>query len=364
MRVVYFYGDLPIELNCSIFNCFNPVKAINKLGGEHKADLLHISKFVENSTETRELIDKSDLLVLERNLFSDVLTMAAYWTARNKNLIGIWDDSYDKMVNTNVSWGFWTNGDVSAKDENGKEVVGKMLPPPLTQFKLTLKLLKGAQVVSKKLAEDWSVYTRTYHVNNYLNMDRYKDAKPLYKHDDIYLLWVGSLSHLYSFQNSNILRALKKICKTYKNVKVLIGGDKRVYDVLDLGTDKKLFQSFVPEDMFASLLKTATIGLAPLSGAYDERRSWIKCLEYQVLKIPWIASNLCTYDELKDYGMLVENTWQAWEHGLSEMIDHLPTYQEKADTIAYDFSLTQNIDKNIEKTLALYQTIIDGPHNI
>lgn len=360
----YVFADQANEKNCSIWNCYNPSVAINKLGNGNKSHLFHVSEFVQNGPEVQKAIEESDIIIVERNLFQDTMTMCAFWTVRNKSIIGIWDDAYDRMVDTNVSYSFWEHGEVKLQNDKGETKISYMLPPPLTQMKLTLKLLKGAQVVSKKLAEDWGKYTPTYHVNNYLNMDRYKNAERLYPHDDIFIYWGGSLSHLYSFQNSGVLKALQNITEKYLNVKVLISGDKRVFDALQLKPGKKLYSNFVPEEKFASLVKTATIGLAPLIGEYDERRSWIKCLEYQILKIPWIASDLCTYAELRDYGILVENTPEAWEYAIAETIDNLPKYQEKANTISYEFAKTQDIDLNIHKTLELYQKIIDGPYNI
>lgn len=359
-------ADKPTELNCSIFNCINPAKAINKLGEPHKANLITIEQFCQNNPETQKICMESDIIVVERNLFQGAMVGIAFYTAMNKNLIAIFDDSYDHMEPTNVSYGFWEKGEVPVQNEAGDQAIGIISPPPLTQLKLSLKIMKGAQLVSKQLAKDWSKYTKTYHVNNYLNMDRYKDANPLYDFgNDLVIFWQGSMSHHYSFLNSGVIGGLEKICSKYPNVKVLLGGDKRNYDLLkNIPFGQKYFQPFVPEEKFASLLKSATIGLAPLQGEYDKRRSWIKCLEYQVLQVPWVASNLCTYEKLGKYGELVENTPEAWAEGLSKVINGLPRYQEKAKTISYQFALSQDIDKNIEKTLKLYQSIIDGPHNI
>jgi hypothetical protein len=362
--VLYVGADTEQEKNCTIWNCYNPTKAINKLSN-HKASCITVPEFVQNNPEVQKKVEESDIIVIERNLFQDTMTMTAYWTARNKAIIGIWDDSYDHMESTNVSFNFWEKGQIKYTDENQKEQIGFMLPPPLTQFKLTLKLMKGAQVVSKTLAEDWKKYTPTYHINNYLDIDRYKDAKPLYSLDRIILLWQGSLSHHASFANSGIIGGLEKICKKYPKVMVLLGGDRRNFDLLkNIPQNQKIYSPFVPEEQYSSLIKTATIGLAPLATDYDKRRSWIKCLEYSYLKKPWIASNYPPYEELSPYGKLIENGANSWFEGLSEMIDHLPQYQEKANTISYDFACQQNIDLKIQSTLDLYQKIIDSPHNI
>jgi glycosyltransferase involved in cell wall biosynthesis len=356
------FADFDHELNCSIFNVFNPVKAINKLEG-NKADKIHFTKFVENNEETQKLCSEADIIIIERNFFSDVTVMAQYWKTRGKTVIGIWDDSYDHMDRRNPTYEFWEHGEVSFKDQEGKIQKGRMYPNPLTQFRWTLRIMKGAQVVSKALAEDWSPYVKTYHINNYLDMDRYQAAKPLIKHDGyIFVGWCGSLSHFSSHQDSGALRALRKIVKNFPKVRVLIGGDKRVFDALDIPSSKKLFQPYVPDEYYSGLLKSFDIGIAPLAGEYDKRRSWLKVLEYQVMKVPWVASDYPTYEELFPYGKPTKNTWRDWEEAIADVLQNYEERKYFAETTAYDFAKNQSIDLNIGKTLELYNRIIKEPY--
>jgi glycosyltransferase involved in cell wall biosynthesis len=80
------------------------------------------------------------------------------------------------------------------------------------------------------------------------------------------------------------------------------------------------------------------------------------------LKVPWIASQYPTYDELHDFGLMTENGELNWMKALTEMIENYPEYKKKAETVSYEFALEQTGDKNIEKTLALYQKLIDSPY--
>lgn len=360
MKVVYVYADSPQEWNCSQWNCINPTEAINRTG-THQATAIYINEFNQNTELANKACSEADIIVVERNYFGDTLTMIQYWKVRNKTLIGIFDDAYDIMHPKNISYRFWTFGEIQVKNEEGKNVTAVIKPHPLQQFKWGIKTLKGIQVPSVNLAKDWSKYNTTYYVHNYLDANKYMGAERLYPHDEIVIGWCGSLSHHSSFTDSGVLYALKRITQKYKNVKILISGDKRVYDLLD--TDRKIFHPFIPAEQWTGLLKTLDIGLAPLSGEYDKRRSWIKGLEYMALKIPWVGSNYETYSELSNFGLLTENGGKNWEYAISEMLDNYKMYKEKAETIGYEFALEQSIDKNIEPvTLALYQKLIEEPY--
>jgi hypothetical protein len=96
-----------------------------------------------------------------------------------------------------------------------------------------------------------------------------------------------------------------------------------------------------------------------LHGAYGHRRSWIKPLEYMVLKIPWAASDNPAYEEIADYGKLVKNSARSWEDALLDMVDRLEHYREIAREHSYWFGIAQSIDKNIEKVLATFSEIAE-----
>jgi glycosyltransferase involved in cell wall biosynthesis len=188
------------------------------------------------------------------------------------------------------------------------------------------------------------------------------NVEPLFPHENIVIGWCGSMSHYSSFTDSGIFPALQKICKRYPNVSILFGGDQRNYDNLNVPANQKKFQQFVPPDQWEKLVKSLDIGLAPLSGEYDKRRSWIKCLEYMALQVPFVASDYPTYSQLKDYGVFVKNDQWEWERKLTDMIENYLTYKQKAIEEAYPFALLQSSDNNIRNTLAIYQKLIDSQY--
>ena len=75
------------------------------------------------------------------------------------------------------------------------------------------------------------------------------------------------------------------------------------------------------------------IGVAPLSGPYDQRRSWIKGIEYLLGGIPWVATTGEPYGDIADLGTLVPNGVEAWEDALESKIIHLKQEQERAESL-------------------------------
>jgi len=361
LDIVMVFADSPGELNCSIHNILNPAKAINKLEGHH-ADTFFINDFNTNTEAVQKACEKADIIVIERNLFGDALVMEMFWWVRNKTIAVIFDDAYHVIEPENVAHGFWHESQIMTKNEDNTLNTLTVVPKTLTQLRRGVRTAKGMIAPSKVLTDDWMAYTKTYRTHNYLDLNRYpEDTKPLFPHDDIVIGWCGSMSHVSSFTDSGVLPALTYVGRKYPNVRIMCGGDKRVYDKINLPEGKKFFSPFVPEEQWASLLKSIDIGLAPLSSEFDKRRSWIKALEYMIMKTPWIATNFETYHELGEYGVLVENGVDNWKKALVDMIENIEDARKLANGKAYEFALEQTYEKNIHKLLDVYQQIISSP---
>ena len=361
MRIAYVFADNPQEWNCSQYLAIDPMNAINKTG-VHSAQSMHTSTFVENSEETQKIISESDIILIERNLFQDCLTLLMFWKVRGKSIAIMFDDGYSVMHPKNVSYGFWTNGEVKFKDEQGVEQVTFMNPKPLQQLGWGIQMSKGLQVVSQALVDDWKHLNDGYIINHHIVTDKYMGVKPLHPHEDIFLGWSGSLSHVDSFESSGILKAFQEIIKKYPKVKILLTGERRIFDILDVPADKKMYSNFVPAEQYPALVKTFDIYVIPLAGEYDKRRSQIKPIECEILKVPYLATEFPNYSHLKPYGNFTDNGWENWFNNLCEMIDHLPTYKEKAIEVGYPHGLTQNIDLHVQERIDLYQKLIDKPY--
>lgn len=363
MKVLYVYADTPRELNCSIHNCFNPTNAINK-SANHTAKYIFVDDFVKNEPETQKLCEEADIIVVERNLFQGVITTMMFWKTQGKNIGTIFDDGYPVIHTKNPSYTFWKHGEIKLENEKGEIITTYMKVKPLQQMAWGLSMSKGLQTVSQAICDQWSHLTDTYLVHNHLVIDRYKDIKPLHPHDknEIWIGWTGSLSHVDSFESSGLLRAFRKTIKNFPNVKVLISGDKRIFDNLDVPAGRKLFSHFVPAEQYPALIKSLDICTIPLYGEYDKCRSQIKPLECLALKVPFIATNFPNYNHLNPYGTFTENGWENWEYAIANAINNIDEYKQKSEEVGYPFALEQDIDLHVQERIDVYQKMIDKPY--
>ncbi|MGB9674025.1 MAG: hypothetical protein ACPL3P_07785 [Anaerolineales bacterium] len=357
MKIVFVHADSKEEWNSSEWRCAIPARAINRTK-RHQASLVNIIDFGKNTPEVQELCAAADVIVVERNLFGGVLSAIQYWKARDKVVLANFDDAYDLMPESNLNYPFWGNGIIQTTGE-------KMNPMPLTQFKWGLRMVHAALVPSRRLVEDWQSYTKMVYLPNYIELDHYQNIRPE-SHKGIIIGWGGSISHLQSFMDSGVLQALRNVCRMRPEVKVMIcGNDLRITHNLGLPRKQMILQPWVSYREWPRVLSRFDIGLAPLAGAYDERRSWIKVLEYLVMKIPWIASEGSPYHEFRKYGIFVKNTTQAWEQAILDVVDHLVKYKEEASREAYLAGISLGIDDNIEKVLdtftSIYQDVLGRP---
>lgn len=356
MKIVYVYADNPQEWNCSEWRCAVPARAINRTR-RHSARLVSIADFAMNSSPARDACDDADIIVVQRNLIEGVLSAIQHWKARDKVVVADFDDAYNLMRPSNPAYPYWGQG--MAKEIRADSEIGwsKIEPPPLTQFKWGLRLVHAATVPSRRLASDWQAYAEMHYVPNYIDLEKYQDIT-LEPHEGVVIGWGGSMTHLESFTGSGIIEALQRVCRARPQVRVMVAGaDARLLAQLPIPAEQKIQQPWVPYADWARTLAKYDIGLAPLHGPYDERRSWIKALEYMVMKIPWVASEGAPYRELHPYGWLVKNTPSAWERILLDMVDHLADYKRTAAVEPYLYGISQSIDENIEKVLLEYRMI-------
>lgn len=354
MNIVYVFADNPQEWNCSEWRCAVPARALNRTA-RHRATLLSLADFAHRTPAAEEVCAPADVIVVQRNLVGPVLTAMLHWKAREKTVIVDFDDAYDLMPPTNVAYRYWHEGLAT----NAGGATHTIDPHPLTQFKWGLRLAHAATVPSQRLADDWRAHADIHYLPNYIDLEKYQGIE-LEPHDGVVIGWGGSLSHLQSFTGSSVMTALKRVCLARPQVKVMIcGNDRRIFDRLPLSPAQKILAPWTPYAAWPQRLAQFDIGLAPLHGAYDERRSWIKVLEYLVMKIPWAASDGPAYAELRPYGRLVKNTPAAWERTLLDMVDHLADHKAEAAREPYRFGINQAIDVNVETLIATYTHIAE-----
>jgi glycosyltransferase involved in cell wall biosynthesis len=362
MHILYVFADNPQEWNCSEWRCAVPARAINR-SGRHSAGMLSLAEFGEQTAAAHAACLPADVIVVQRNLIGGVLPAIQHWKARGKTIVADFDDAYNWMEPTNPAYRYWVLGQRVLDD--GKKVI-QIDPPPLTQFKWGLRLVHGATVPSLRLAGDWQEYVSVHYLPNFIDLSRYQNVTPT-PHEGVVIGWGGSLSHLESFRQSSIGEALLKVCRARPQVKVMIAGDDhRIRKSLPLPPEQLVTQPWMPYEQWSNVLSKFDIGIAPLHGPYDERRSWIKVMEYMVMKIPWIASDGPAYHELRPFGRLAKNNAEAWRQALLEVVDHLDEAKSRAAGQPYLFGLAQSVDENVERIIRTYAAIagIDGGQKV
>jgi hypothetical protein len=355
MKIVYVFADGPEEWNCSEWRCAVPARALSA-SGRHTGSMLSLNEFAQRTPNAEALCAEAEVIVVQRNFFGPVLTAMLHWKARDKTVVADFDDAYDRMPSTNAAFAFWGQGQLRQPDGRS----ARMDPHPLTQFKWGLRLAHAATTPSRRLCADWQNLTPTYLLPNYIDLDKYS-AAARQPHDGVWIGWGGSLSHVQSFHGSGVLHALKKVCRARPHVRVILhGNDRRLFEQLPIPAAQKEQHAWVPYAHWPQHLAQFDIGLAPLHGPYDERRSWIKPLEYMALGIPWIASDGPAYADLRPLGTLVKNTPAAWERALLEHVDYLADYRARAAREPLAFAQAQSVNANVEAVVGVYEQIRSG----
>jgi hypothetical protein len=330
--------------------------------------MVRIEAFAEQAAAADAVLINADIIVVQRNLSGKVLKAIERWQhlkhkKDGKDVVGTpvvvdFDDYYDEMGPSNVSYDYWKRNLVRQGASQQR-----VDPPALDQFHTGVALCGFATMPSKVLAKAYEPYAKTYVVPNYIQAGRYANrAKP---YGGLKIIgWGGSMSHLQSFQFSGVGAALKRLCRDRVDVMVEIHtADGRVFNEIPVPVDRKVLKGWVSADDWPGELAKFAVSLAPVHGAYDTARSWIKLLEASIMRVPWVASRGPAYDEWGGYGRLVANNPKAWEMGIGETLDALGTPAMKAMLDAAEsWAKAQDIDRNVDAVAATYQTIIEEFH--
>lgn len=352
MKIVYLAADNDNEWNCSEWRCAIPVRAWQR-SGLADAQLHRLPAFLAGNPDARQAVAAADVVVLERMLVGPMPWHVQQWRAQGKAVVLDFDDAYHLMQPDNRAFPFWHEGFV--RQPGGAMTRLKTLP--IHEFKDYMFSVSAITTPSRLLCADYSELTNAArYLPNYLDWQRYERVG-LQPHEGIVIGWGGSMSHYNSWNGSGLAQALRRVCRLRADVRVAVNGaDPRIPDMLHSIRDRLIVRPWVLCGDWPREIAAWDIGLAPLHGAYDDRRSWIKPLEYSAVGIPWIATDSPAYLDIAPQGVTVRNGAANWERAILHMIDNLPAYQMQAER-AREWAREQAIDRHLTEIRAMYQEL-------
>lgn len=366
-NVVMIYADAAHEWNCSQWRNLTPSNALNRAGDGWSCRLVHISGFLDYLNPTiQDIIAPADIIIIQRNVVAEsVMQVMDYWIGlRNKPVAVDLDDAYSMLPWSNPAHKFW----IERKDEwQGELVEGAAL------LYLEEGLRKCGALIAPNdfLLADWGHVATGYRLQNYAEPEWWSDEsgnsfqqrRKLQEkrglEDKIVIGWGGSVSHYDSWHGSGLYEAAERVSKRHPEVVWMIcGNDKRVYTHLDV--EQKIVQYGVPPQDWPQIVRTLDIGLAPLFGPYDQRRSWIKGIEFSLAGIPWVGTGGLVYKDVADTGYLVRNGADQWEDALEHCIANLAELQAKQMARRKEYEKRFIVDNNIAAYEKVFKAIIEN----
>lgn len=335
MRVLFAFADSVREWNCSQWRSLTPSDAINKYSnGKHSARCLPVADFAQSGHPAiQEFVNGFDIVIAQRNVFDPQIWAACdYWRALGKIVCVDLDDDYPRLTPQNPAHPFWI-----ADVNNFKEQLGDS---PIHLLREALRHVDALLSPNRKILEDWSDIVPGYYLPNYAEGEWYEGTtqKPMPRDDEqIIVGWGGSVSHFDSWFFSGLRDAMIPLLDKYPRLHwKLCGNDWRLMKWAreTLPEERWHHQHGVPPPEWPAQVASFDIGVAPLCGpgapqseAYDQRRSWLKAIEYLLCGVPWIGSPGGVYDDLDGLGGFVikENSPQEWMEAVSWVVDNLTT---------------------------------------
>ncbi len=318
-----------------------------------KGKLIHYSGFIQFlDPAIQDLVGPADLIIFERNVaWQEALDAMEYWQGMDKPVCVALDDAYQSLPWSNPAHKFW--------HVNNEGEAFKFLERGIT-------LSDGLISPNRFLLKDWEYCTKGYYIQNFAPPGIWTDLPPRKESkearglsDKIVIGWGGSVSHYDGWWGSGIKEAAKRVCARHPEVVWMIcGNDKRIFDQLPVPFDQKIFQPGVPPEKWPLNIKAFDIGVAPLFSPYEQRRSWLKGIEYLLAGVPWIGTEGEPYRDIEKLGTLIENGEDSWEASIEEKIKNLEAEQEEAEQLIPVAQQGFLVDNQLDVFSEMYTQII------
>lgn len=362
LHIIYLYADSDSEWNCSEWRALSPSSAINaehEAGrSPHTAQLFYLPSAIDwRSPQVEAQLGRADVLVYQRNVIvPEIWESMRYWRRLGKLVAVDIDDHYPGLPPSNPAHQYWI------LNRGGLQI------DPVQALTEGMKSADCLTSPSKVILADWEHVVPGYWAPNWTRRAWYAplEQKPIgapdieftpgldgkvsaAKRPDsdglVILGWGGSISHVDSWVYSGILEALDRVFADFPQARLkFCGGERRLNDIFERWGNRVIRQTGVSAQDWPSVVSTFDVGLAPLDkrpldppwrdgapvASYDERRSWLKGVEYLSAGVPWVATDCLTYADLRRWGSLVENTPDAWYQAIADKIKNLPAQKALA----------------------------------
>jgi len=358
MNILFVEADEADELSTSIWLCRIPAVAINRAGrGKHQARVIHRNQFIQGQFD----IGWPHIIVVERLLITAINERIQECQAKGIKCLARFDDNYALIPAYISSHWLWRRSILTGIKE-GRPVGFKMQQSMLKQFREGLGICDAASAPSRLLCQDYERYAKKmYFIPNFpdLGNPAWTASKP--EHEGIIIGWGGGGTHKQSIRDSNIIGALQRICRDFGQVKVMICGHEpyakeQLAKMLPEG--RLITQDWVPTHEWPFTVANFDIGLAPLAGTYDDRRSWIKIMDYAILGIPYVCTDAAPYQGCRG-GIKVKNKSKSWYRALKTLITR-PSTVDKLVAVGRTWSWRCGIDGNVNHYLNMFEEILKG----
>lgn len=196
----------------------------------------------------------------------------------------------------------------------GWRTVGAGSPTYLSQLTECLLMADLVTVTTPELVTELGKYNPKIHVipNGWDATNPHWKIKYFHP-DNINIGWAGTITHREDFQL--ILPSLLRLAKKYPWVKLLIGGDPKIYEMLrNVPERQKQFLPMVPFYFYPHVLSYLDLWLAPLvDNAFNRSKSDIKLVDAGASRTAFVASKIANYERWGDGGMLIDPSCEWFE---------------------------------------------------
>ena len=334
MKVLFVAADTEQEWSTSGWLCAIPAAAISRTG-KHSARVIHRNEFLKE-----DITEIPDIIMFERLLLKPFVDKIREYQAAGSRVIARFDDNYALLPAYIASHALWRQSLVGIKNKKGELQQAKMDISAMKQFREGLGVCDAASTPSRLLCKDYERYAKKiFYLPNYADLGNPAWTEPKPKHEGIIIGWGGGGTHKQSVRDSSILPALSIICRKYPEVKLMICGNEQwAKDQLKqrVSEDQLIFRDWVPNEEWPRTVAHFDIGLAPLAGSYDDRRSWVKCVDYMIRGVPFVASNRPPYQSCRG-GIRITNKRKNWVRAIETLLNKKSTY-DRLSKIGRDFA--------------------------